>query len=89
MFDIYREEMDFGGKKLILETGKIARQASGSVLVTYGGTQVLCTVVAAKDVMPNQDWFPLSVHYQEKSSAAGKIPGGFLKEKVVPVKKKF
>ena len=87
MFDIYKEEMDFGGKKLILETGKIARQAAGSVMVTYGGTQVLCTVVAAKDIMPNQDWFPLSVHYQEKSSAAGKIPGGFFKREGRPSEK--
>ncbi|MFP6779425.1 MAG: polyribonucleotide nucleotidyltransferase [Alphaproteobacteria bacterium] len=87
MFDIYREEIEFGGKKLVLETGKIARQAAGSVMVTYGGTQVLCTVVAAKDTMPNQDWFPLSVHYQEKSSAAGKIPGGFFKREGRPSEK--
>ena len=87
MFDIYSEEIEYGGKKLVLETGKIARQASGAVMVTYGGTQVLCTVVAAKNEMPNQDWFPLSVHYQEKSSAAGKIPGGFFKREGRPSEK--
>ena len=87
MFDISREEMEFGGKKLVLETGKIARQAAGAVMVTYGGTQVLCTVVAAKNATPNQDWFPLSVHYQEKASAAGKIPGGFFKREGRPSEK--
>ena len=79
MFDVFKEEIEYGGKKLILETGKIARQADGAVLVSYGKTQVLCTVVAAKSVVENQDWFPLSVHYQEKSFAAVKIPGGFFK----------
>jgi len=87
MFEICREEIELGGKKLVLETGKIARQAAGAVMVTYGGTQVLCTVVAAKDTTPNQDWFPLSVHYQEKSSAAGKIPGGFFKREGRPSEK--
>jgi len=87
MFDIYREEIEYGGKRLVLETGKIARQAAGAVMVTYGGTQVLCTVVAAKNVTLNQDWFPLSVHYQEKASAAGKIPGGFFKREGRPSEK--
>ena len=87
MFDISREEIEFGGKRLVLETGKIARQAAGAVMVTYGGTQVLCTVVAAKQATPNQDWFPLSVHYQEKASAAGKIPGGFFKREGRPSEK--
>ncbi|MDG2267720.1 MAG: polyribonucleotide nucleotidyltransferase, partial [Alphaproteobacteria bacterium] len=87
MFDISREEIEFGGKRLVLETGKIARQAAGAVMVTYGATQVLCTVVAAKNATPNQDWFPLSVHYQEKASAAGKIPGGFFKREGRPSEK--
>ena len=87
MFDIYREEIEYGGKRLVLETGKIARQAAGAVMVTYGGTQVLCTVVAEKNVTLNQDWFPLSVHYQEKASAAGKIPGGFFKREGRPSEK--
>ena len=87
MFDIYKEELEYGGKKLILETGKIARQAQSAVLVTYGDTQVLCTVVAAKEASENQDFFPLSVHYQEKTSAAGKIPGGFFKREGRPSEK--
>ena len=87
MFDIYKEELEYGGKKLILETGKIARQAQSAVLVTYGETQVLCTVVAAKEASENQDFFPLSVHYQEKTSAAGKIPGGFFKREGRPSEK--
>ena len=87
MFDVFKEEIEYGGKKLILETGKIARQADGAVLVSYGKTQVLCTVVAAKSVVENQDWFPLSVHYQEKSFAAGKIPGGFFKREGRPSEK--
>ncbi len=87
MFDIYKEELKYGGKKLILETGKIARQAQSAVLVTYGDTQVLCTVVAAKEASENQDFFPLSVHYQEKTSAAGKIPGGFFKREGRPSEK--
>ena len=74
-------------KKLILETGRIARQATSAVLVTYGETQVLCTVVAAKEAVENQDFFPLSVHYQEKTSAAGKIPGGFFKREGRPSEK--
>jgi len=87
MFNIYKEELDYGGKKLILETGKIARQAQAAVLVTYGETQVLCTVVAAKEEMEDQGFFPLSVHYQEKTSAAGKIPGGFFKREGRPSEK--
>ena len=87
MFNIYREELDYGGKKLILETGKLARQAQAAVLVTYGETQVLCTVVASKEQMEDQGFFPLSVHYQEKTSAAGKIPGGFFKREGRPSEK--
>ena len=86
MFTIHKKELDWGGRKLTLETGRIARQASGAVLATYGETQVLCTVVGAtsgRDV----DFFPLSVHYQEKTSATGKIPGGFFKREGRPTEK--
>ncbi|MFA5582545.1 MAG: polyribonucleotide nucleotidyltransferase, partial [Paracoccaceae bacterium] len=79
MFDIAREEIEWGGRKLILETGRIARQADGAVLATYGETVVLCAVTAAKSVREGQDFFPLTVHYQEKYSAAGRIPGGFFR----------
>ncbi len=84
MFDYYRKELDWGGRTLILETGKIARQADGAVLVRYGETVVLCTVVGVKSPKPGQDFFPLTVHYQEKSFAAGKIPGGFFKREGRP-----
>ena len=77
MFNIYRKEMDWGGRKLVLETGKIARQADSAVLVTYGETTVLCTVVAEKSPKPGIDFLPLAVHYQEKTFAAGKIPAAF------------
>ncbi len=87
MFNVYRKEVDFAGETLILETGKVARQADGSVMVTYGGTSVLCTVVGAKDIREGQDFFPLSVHYQEKTYAAGKIPGGFFKREAKPSEK--
>ncbi len=63
----------------MLETGRIARQADGAVLATYGETSVLCTAVATKQAKPGQDFFPLTVNYQEKTFAAGKIPGGFFK----------
>lgn len=79
MFKYYRKEIEWGGRPLILETGKVARQADGAVVVTYGGTVVLCTAVGDKKVKPGQDFFPLTVHYQEKSFAVGKIPGGFFK----------
>jgi len=79
MFSIHKQEIDFGGRKLTLETGRIARQADGAVLATYGETVVLCAVTAAKSVKEGQDFFPLTVHYQEKFSAAGRIPGGFFK----------
>lgn len=87
MFKVYRKEIDFGGKKLVLETGKIARQADGAVMASIGGTTVLCTVVGAKSVKAGQDFFPLSVHYQEKTYAAGKIPGGFFKREGRPSEK--
>ena len=79
MFDIEREELDWCGRKLTLETGRVARQADGAVLATWGETTVLATVVAAKEPKPGQDFFPLTVHYQEKAFAAGRIPGGYLK----------
>jgi len=79
MFDIHKQEVMWGGRKLTLETGRIARQADGAVLATYGETVVLCAVTAAKSVKDGQDFFPLTVHYQEKYSAAGRIPGGFFK----------
>ncbi len=84
MFNIFRKEIDFAGKKLVLETGKIARQADGAVLATIGGTTVLCTVVGAKKIKPGQDFFPLSVHYIEKFYAAGRIPGSFHKREGRP-----
>ncbi|PPR62515.1 MAG: Polyribonucleotide nucleotidyltransferase [Alphaproteobacteria bacterium MarineAlpha4_Bin2] len=87
MFNITSKEINWGGRPLILETGKIARQADGAVLATYGGTQVLCTAVANKSVRPGQDFFPLTVNYQEKTFAAGKIPGGFFKREGRPSEK--
>jgi polyribonucleotide nucleotidyltransferase len=80
MFDTMKTvEIEWGGKTLKLETGRVARQADGAVLATLGETVVLCAVTAAKSVKPGQDFFPLTVHYQEKFSAAGRIPGGFFK----------
>ncbi len=84
MFKQFRKEIDFGGKKLILETGKIARQADGAVMATMGGTSVLCTAVAAKSIKPGQDFFPLTVNYQEKFYSTGRIPGGFFKRETRP-----
>jgi polyribonucleotide nucleotidyltransferase len=79
MFDVKTVEIELGGKTLKLETGRVARQADGAVIATLGETVVLCAVTAAKSVKPGQDFFPLTVHYQEKFSAAGRIPGGFFK----------
>ena len=87
MFKTFRKELTWGGRPLVLETGKIARQADGAVLVTYGETKVLCTVVGAKSVKPGIDFFPLTVNYQEKAFAAGKIPGGFFKREGRPSEK--
>ena len=87
MFDIYRKELNWGGKQLILETGKIARQADGAVLASLGETTVLCTAVGAKSAKPGIDFFPLTVNYQEKTFAAGKIPGGFFKREGRPTEK--
>ena len=79
MFQIHREELDWAGRKLVLETGRIARQADGAVFATYGETTVLATVVSAKAAKPGIDFFPLTVNYQEKTFAAGRIPGGYFK----------
>jgi polyribonucleotide nucleotidyltransferase len=87
MFKIYRKELMWGGRKLTLETGRIARQADGAVLATYGETVVLCTAVGAKQPKPGIDFFPLTVNYQEKTFAAGKIPGGFFKREGRPTEK--
>ena len=84
MFEIHREKIEWAGRELSFETGKIARQADGAVVVKYGDTMILATAVGAKTVAPGQDFFPLSVHYQEKSYAAGKIPGGFFKREARP-----
>ena len=73
MFNVFKKEIDFAGKTLTLETGKVARQADGAVIATVGETSVLCTVTASKSVKDGQDFFPLSVHYMEKTYSAGKI----------------
>ena len=87
MFKVFRKELDWAGRKLILETGKVARQADGAVMATYGGTTVLATVVFEKKPKPGLDFFPLTVNYQEKAFAAGKIPGGFFKREGRPSEK--
>ncbi len=87
MFTIHREEITWGGRPLVIETGKIARQADGAVLVTYGDTTVLATAVAERQPKPGLDFFPLTVNYQEKTYAAGKIPGGFFKREGRPSEK--
>ena len=87
MFQIHKKEVMWGGRKLTLETGRLARQADAAVLATYGETTVLCTVVAAKSPKPGVDFFPLTVNYQEKTYAAGKIPGGFFKREGRPAEK--
>ncbi len=87
MFNHHKVEIEWGGRPLTLETGKIARQADGAVLATYGETVVLATVVSAKEPKPGFDFFPLTVNYQEKTFAAGKIPGGFFKREGRPTEK--
>ena len=84
MFKLFRKDLEWGGTKLVLETGKVARQADGAVMVSLGETKVLCTAVAAQSPKPGQDFFPLTVNYQEKAFAAGKIPGGFFKREGRP-----
>jgi polyribonucleotide nucleotidyltransferase len=87
MFDIKRKSIDWAGRKLTLETGRLARQADASVLATYGETTVLATVVYQRQAKPGQDFFPLTVNYQEKTFAAGKIPGGYFKREGRPSEK--
>jgi polyribonucleotide nucleotidyltransferase len=81
--------LNWGGRQLTLETGEIARQASGAVLVNMEDTIVLVTVVGNRDAKPGQDWFPLTVDYQERTYAAGKIPGGFFKREGRPSEKEI
>ncbi|MCB1482903.1 MAG: polyribonucleotide nucleotidyltransferase, partial [Rhodobiaceae bacterium] len=87
MFDIQRQEIDWGGRPLVLETGKVARQADGAVMATYGETTVLATVVSEKQPKAGFDFFPLTVNYQEKFFAAGRIPGGYFKREGRPTEK--
>src|SRR5271168_1019782 len=87
MFNIVREEIEWGGRKLVLETGRVARQADGAVLATYGETVVLATAVGDRHPKPGLDFFPLTVNYQEKYFAAGRIPGGFFKREGRPTEK--
>ena len=87
MFDIQREELIWAGRKLVLETGKMARQADGAVVATYGETTVLATVVSAKEPKAGIDFFPLTVNYQERTYAAGRIPGGYFKREGRPTEK--
>src|SRR5262249_62148330 len=84
MFNVVREEVEWGGRKLVLETGKVARQADGAVVATYGETVVLATVVGDREPRPGIDFFPLTVDYQEKYFAAGKNPGGCFKREERP-----
>src|SRR5436305_1418358 len=87
MFEIHREELDWASRKLVLETGKIARQADGAVLASWGETTLLATVVGARTAKPGQDFFPLTVNYQEKAFAAGRIPGGYFKREGRPTER--
>ncbi len=87
MFEVHREVIDWAGRPLVLETGRIARQADGAVLASYGETTVLATVVGLKSPKPGQDFFPLTVNYQEKAFAAGRIPGGYFKREGRPSEK--
>src|SRR5580704_5270013 len=87
MFKVTKEEFDWGGRKFTLETGKIARQADGAVVATYGETVVLATVVGAMSPREGIDFFPLTVNYQERYYAAGKIPGGYFKRERAPTER--
>src|SRR2546421_11326893 len=87
MFDIHRVELDWGGRKLVLESGRIARQADGAVLATYGETTVLATVVSDKEPREGIDFMPLTVNYFEKFYAAGRIPGGYFKREGRPTER--
>src|SRR5476649_2475130 len=87
MFDIQRVELDWAGRRLVLETGRMARQADGAVLATYGETVVLATAVGEHKPKPGIDFFPLTVNYQEKFYAAGKIPGGYFRREGRPTER--
>src|SRR5246127_5416950 len=87
MFNIHREELDWGGRRLVLETGKVARQADGAVFASYGETTVMATVVAAKKPKEGIDFMPLTCNYQEKFFAAGRIPGGYFKREGRPTER--
>ncbi|PQA88408.1 polyribonucleotide nucleotidyltransferase [Hyphococcus luteus] len=87
MFNITKKSIEWGGRTLTLETGRMARQADGAVLATYGDTTVLAAVTAAKEPNPNFDFFPLTVHYQERYYAAGRVPGGYFKREARPTEK--
>ncbi len=87
MFNITKKSIEWGGRTLTLETGRVARQADGAVLATYGDTTVLAAVTAAKEPNPNFDFFPLTVHYQERYYAAGRVPGGYFKREARPTEK--
>jgi len=87
MFNVVKEEFEWGGRKFVLETGKIARQADGAVVATYGETVVLATVVGDRSPRAGIDFFPLTVDYQEKYFAAGKIPGGYFKREGRPTER--
>ncbi len=88
MFNQHKVEIEWGGRTLTLETGKIARQADGAVLATYGETVVLATVVSAKEPKPGFDFFPLTVNYQEKTYAAGRFPAAISSVRAAPAKRK-
>src|SRR5438445_8392921 len=87
MFDIHRVELDWGGRRLVLETGKMARQADGAVVASYGESRVLATVVAAKEQKEGIDFLPLTCNYFEKFYAAGRIPGGYFKREGRPTER--
>src|SRR4028118_2287334 len=87
MFNEVKKSIQWGSETLTLETGKIARQADGTVVATLGETSVMANVTFAKEAKPGQDFFPLTVHYQEKFYAAGKIPGGYFKREARPSEK--
>src|SRR6202162_151580 len=87
MFDMHRVQLDWGGRKLTLETGRVARQPDGAVLATYGDTTVIATVVAAKQPKEGIDFLPLTCNYQERYYAAGRIPGGYFKREARPTEK--
>ena len=87
MFDITKKSIQWGGRTLTIESGRIARQADGAVMITYGGTELLCTATAAKKAKPDMNFFPLTINYQEKFYAAGRIPGGFFKREGRPSEK--